>query len=152
MKSQNLGQSLFEVVIAIAISALIIVALVSLVSSAVRNATYAKNNTLATRYSQEATEWLRGQRDNDIDLFVTNAATPVWCLKDLSWSQSTECGESDFISGTPFIRNAAFGIGTIIVDGVNKTLIEADVIVFWEDSQGIHEVKSATNFTDWRER
>ncbi len=142
------GQSLFEVVIALAISALIIVALVSLVTNAIRNATFAKNSTLASRYAQEATEWLRGQRDSDIEIFTMNIATPTWCLKDLSWSQSGTCGLNDVIAGTPFIREAVFTNSTLN----GKTLIEADVTVSWEDSQGAHEVKSATNFTDWRQR
>lgn len=142
------GQSLFEVVIALAISALIIVGLVSLVSNAIRNATYAKNNTLAGRYAQDATEWLRGQRDGNIEDFMTNALSPTWCLSTLDWTQSSACGVNDVITGTQFRREAAF---SITAPG-GKNVVQADLTVFWEDSQGIHEVRSATNYTDWRQR
>lgn len=146
------GQSLFEVVIALAISALIIVSLVSLVSSSIRNTTFSKNKTLAARYAQEGTEWLRGQRDEDIATFKTNTLTPIWCFKDLSFSIVGPCGTGDEIDGTPFKREIVFSSTSVNVGGVNKIVIQADVSVVWEDSQGFHEVKSATNFVDWRER
>ena len=76
------GQSLFELVLAIGVSALVIVVLVSLVSNALQNSVFSRNQTLASRYAQSATEWLRGQRDNNIATFITNTATTTWCLKD----------------------------------------------------------------------
>lgn len=144
----NKGQSLFEVVVAIAISALIITTLVSLVSNSIQNANFSKNKTLAANYTQEATEWLRGQRDTDITTFMTKALIPRWCLKDLSWSTPGACGESSQIVNTPFTREVVFVIDT----SSGKNIIEADVSVFWTDSQGSHTVKSATNFSDWRQR
>jgi len=146
MKSK--GQSLFEVVIALAISAIIISALVSLVSSSIRNANYAKNNTLAARHAQDATEWLRKERDDDIDNFMTRVLSPTWCLSSLSWSQSAPCGDSEVIPDTIFRREVAFTVGL----SSGKTVVDADITVFWEDAQGAHEVKSATSFTDWRQR
>jgi Tfp pilus assembly protein PilV len=148
LMSNSRGQSLFEVVIALAISALIIVALVSLASNSIRNATFSRNNTLASRYAQEATEWLRGERDNDINLFMTNVIIPTWCLKDLSWAQSASCANNDFVPGTPFVREVDFTLTTI----GGKNLVEAAIKVSWEDAQGVHEVNSSTQFTDWRQR
>jgi Tfp pilus assembly protein PilV len=144
----NKGQSLFEVVVALAISALIITAIVSLVSNSIRNATFSRNKTLAARYAQEATEWLRGQRDSDMTTFSANILTPTWCFKSLSWVQSGNCASDDFIPATPLIREVTFSVG--LVGG--KDLVQSDVVVFWTDSQGYHEVRSATNFADWRQR
>ena len=140
------GQSLFEVVVALAISAVIVVALVSLASSSIRNATFAKNKTLASRYAEEAIEWLRGQRDSDIDTFKSNSLSPVWCLENPSWSSPGSCSSGDEISGTIFLRELSFPD-----DGATE-IIEANVRVYWTDAQGEHEVRSATNFADWRER
>jgi Tfp pilus assembly protein PilV len=142
------GQSLFEAVVAIAISALIIVAVVSLVANAIRNSSFSKNKTLAARYAQEATEWLRGQRDSDFEAFSANALTPEWCMNDLNWNQVGACGDGDFIRDTNFSREIDFSLNT--VNG--KNFIGADVVVYWIDSQGYHEVRSATNFADWRQR
>lgn len=145
------GQSLFELVVAIAISALIIVAIVSLVTNSIQNSNYSKNKALASTYAQQATEWLRGQRDKDVSIFMTHAEIPTWCLMDIStdlkgWSKSGACGSGDFIDGTPFTRQASFGITT----QNGKNVVEADVSVSWADSQGVHEVKSVTNLADLR--
>lgn len=62
-KSQK-GQSIIEATVAISIVALIIVALVSAITVSVRNATYAKNKSLATKYVTEGIEAVRSIRDN----------------------------------------------------------------------------------------
>lgn len=148
MRNKIKGQSLFEVVVSIAVAALIIVALVSLASNSIRNATFSRNNTLASKFAQETTEWLRGQRDADINLFRTNVQIPTWCMQDLTWLQSGACNNNDFIPGTPFIREVNFS--QTLISG--KDLITAEVKVYWNDSQGYHEVVSSTQFTDWRQR
>lgn len=142
------GQSLFEAVIALTISSLIIVAVVSLVASSIRNASFSRNITLASRYAQEATEWLRGQRDSDISTFINNTLISTWCLNKLEWAQSGPCGNNDFIEGTNFSRQVSFSLNRIN----SKDVIQADIKVFWNDSQGYHEARSVTNFTDWRQR
>jgi type II secretory pathway pseudopilin PulG len=151
------GQSLFELLLAIGISAMIIVVLVSLVSNALQNATFARNETLAARYAEAATEWLRGQRDNNITTFVSNAvsAPTSWCLRDenltdSSWNRHAPCstGASDRITGTPFYRQVDFMVNTVS----GKRIYTADITVSWTDSNGQHRVKSTTKFSDWRER
>jgi type II secretory pathway pseudopilin PulG len=152
-RSLDAGQSLFEVVVAIAISAIVIVTIVSLVTNSIRNSTFSKNQSLASSFAQQATEWLRGKRDENVGLFVTKTATSTtWCLDslpdDLTAVRATPCLEDNVIVNTNFIREVKFA--TTNPDG--KTLIEADVTVSWDDSQGNHKVMSATSFTDWRQR
>jgi Tfp pilus assembly protein PilV len=148
MKTINSGQSLFEVVVAIAISALIIVAIVSLTTNSIQNSSYSKNKTLAATYVQQASEWTRGQRDSDMNTFVSHVITPTWCLQDLSWNSPGGCGENSFITGTQFIRQATFGVTT----ENGKNFIESNITVSWQDSKGIHQVSSSTNLSDWRQR
>lgn len=146
----NKGQSLFEVVVAIGISALIIVAVVSLVTNSIRNATFSKNKSLASKYAQDAIEWLRGQRDLNASTFQNNSLITNWCLSDLSWAHSAKCDPTvDFIGDTIFIRDLTFSTPP---DPSGKTITYATVTVSWVDSQGTHSVISATEFTDWRER
>lgn len=137
------GQSLFEVVVALAVVTLIIIALVALASTSIRNVDFSKNKTLATRYSQEAIEWLRGERDFDFDAFYQKALTPTWCMDTLVLDDIGQCDTTEVIAGTIFRREAAFSI-------INSANVEAEVNVYWEDAQGLHEVKTVTNFTDWR--
>jgi hypothetical protein len=138
---------------AIGISAVIIIVIVSLVNNSVQNATFSKNQTLAARFAEAATEWLRGQRDNNIAIFMTNSQTPSWCLvdanlSDTSWNRSGTCNSNDVVAGTTFIRQVNFS--TSVSGG--KTIIMATVFVSWTDSKGTHKVTSATNFSDWRQR
>jgi hypothetical protein len=147
------GQSLFEVVLALAIATIIIVAMVALASSAIRNSNFSRNKTLATRYSQEATEWLRGERDTDFDTFFARAANPLFCLKTLNWSDATigACTDGQEIPGTLFKREVGFARTTVLVGGLPKNVVEAEIKVYWQDAQGVHEVRSITEYTDWRE-
>jgi type II secretory pathway pseudopilin PulG len=149
------GQSLFEVVVAIAISALVLVVLVSLTRNAIQNAMFAKNKTIAGNYAQQASEWLRNQRDSDVEnFFYTYAIQPNWCLPALAWDHSVAvptdatsgCAALGyFIPGTIFVRWVAFD--TSIANNVR-----AVVTVVWEDTKGTHEITNTTVFTDWRER
>ncbi len=144
------GQSLFELVVAIAISALIIVAMVSLATNSIKNSNYSKNKALAASYAQETTEWLRGQRDSNIDSFIISATTPNWCLANLAFTKPAVNPSSctEVIAGTPFRRWVSFSISVL----GGKNVVQATVTVSWTDSGGVHEVKSATNFSDWRQR
>lgn len=151
------GQSLFEVVVTIAISALIIVAVVSAVIVSIQNANFSKNKSVAASYVQETSEWLRGQRDANITTFIANAENlaaidpktglVTWCFPDSSWTHPGICSDTNFITGTSFIRQATFEN-----IGVATTIIQADVSVSWTDSGGTHVVSSSIELADWRQR
>jgi Tfp pilus assembly protein PilV len=146
MKRYNKGQSLFEVILALALSTLIIVALVSLVSNSISNASYSKNKTRATRYTQEATEWLRGQRDADWDAFYANVGVcdPVYvqCLDTIAWGDCNICGDAELI-GNIFKREVFF-------TNIAPDSVTVEVKTYWTDAQGTHEVRNSTFLTDWR--
>ena len=149
----SLGQSLFELVIAVGISALILVAIVSLASNSLRNASYSKNYAIASSYVASTTEWLRAQRDTDIAAFLLhvllNSPLPsTYCFTNLNWNIPVACTNTQNISGTPFTRQGVF---TVTYPG-GKVSVEALVTVSWIDSQGFHEVTSSTTYTDWRQR
>lgn len=133
------GQSLFEVVFALAIAALVLVAAVSLSTSSVRNALFARNQSYAAKYAQEATEWFRQQRDTNWDSFYAKA-TGDMCMPTLAWGTIPPC--TNPITGTIFYRQAT------LIAGID--LVDASVIVSWTDSNGIHEVRNATRYTYWR--
>ncbi len=141
----NKGQSLFEVVIALGIISLIIVGVVILGTNSIRNSSFARDKTLATRYAQEATEWARGQRDNSWSTFYSHAADSLtWCLPSLSWSKRGNCGTTDIISGTPFQRQLIFTLDP------NPNNVQVAVRVSWSDGAGMHDVTSITIFTNWK--
>ena len=153
---QNNGQSMFEVVVAVGMSAIVLIAVASLAAGSVRNSSYTSNNSQATKYAQEQIEWLRGQRDADWSAFIGNIDSGG-CNGALSW------GGSCTISST-FTRSVSFtcyfrNLSTDIINPVlcssgyqNINVVDATVVVSWTDAQGVHEVRSSTRLSDWRDR
>ena len=162
------GQSLFEVVLALGIISFIMVALISLTTLSVRNASVTRNKTSANRFAQEAVEWLRGERDADYDLFKGNVPItvssdcptidisgytqtyPCMCLID---ANSTVWNDKHCIRDDPaslvdgkYAREISFRI-----DDVNKpNQVDAAIIVSWTDSEGDHAVRLDSILGDWR--
>jgi Tfp pilus assembly protein PilV len=135
-----LGQSLFEVLVAVGISALILLGVVSLATSSVRNSNFSKNNSQATKYTQEEMEWLREQRDADWSAFMSSVGGGG-CSGTLSW------GGNCSINPT-FIRTASFTCSffnpgpppttTGAICNASANIVDAQVSVTWQDAQGSH--------------
>lgn len=129
------GQSLFELIIALAVTALVMIGIVSLTAVAVRNSTFARNETLANRNLLKASEWLRQQRDE----YWTNLSDNLGysCLGDLNWVSGCQ------IPGTVFSRD-------VTLLQISPTTIKADITVTWTDAQGLHEVSTVAQYTNWQ--
>lgn len=150
LKKQNLGQSLFEVVLALFIITLIIVAVVILSTNSISNSLSSRNKTQASKYTQEGVEWLRKQKEVDFVLFRSYIiSNPIYCLRDtLDWNFPGNCSQLENIGTTIFKREVSFI--SEISDG--KPLITANVVTFWDDSKGRHEARTVTYFTDTRDQ
>jgi len=120
------GQSLIEVVVAIGIVVIVIVALVAVTTVSVRNASFSRNQALATKYAQEAIEKIRDYRARVAwDIFTNNCQNPP----DLpsipsSFSRTISC------SGSGDSR-------------------EIKVTVSWTDFKGTHKSELTTRLTKW---
>ncbi len=141
-KNQS-GQSFFEVVLALALVTIVLVALVTLAAVSIRSATFSKTKSLATSLSQQAIEWLRGQRDASWSDFTAKAATTNWCLSNLDWSRPGLCSSSGVVSQTQITRQATLTI-------IDASTIQADIKASWSDSQGSHQISTSTYFTKWK--
>lgn len=143
------GQSLFEVIVAVGLVSVIMVALLSLSTVGVRNSSFSRNNVIATKYVQEATEWIRSERDTDWNDFVTHVG--VTKLGGLDWSNlNTKIGSTAFSRSVKFTCKYDDGSGPVNKACNLANLIDVEVTVTWQDSQGTHEVKSLSNLTRWR--
>ncbi|MDO8504062.1 MAG: hypothetical protein Q7S60_05265 [bacterium] len=143
IKNRAAGQSLFELLVALAVTVLIVTGIVKIVTLSVANSTFAKNQSAATRFGQEAFEWLRGEKDKDWEAF-SNRSDVSWCLPTIAWpSQPGPCSADNKIAGTPFTREAS--LSTLEVGK-----IQVLVRVSWEDSRGEHSSRTDTVFTNWR--
>jgi Tfp pilus assembly protein PilV len=141
------GQSLFEMIIAVLIVSLVMIALVSLSTKNLALTTFSRNKTLANRHSQEALEWVRGERDKDWTAFVarSTAGGTTWCVATLTWGSQGACGSSNVIpnSTTPFLRSM-----TLRTSAANT--IDVTVVTTWTDGSGVHESRASTVLTNWK--
>lgn len=145
MKKNISGQSLFEVILALGLIALVITAVVAVAGISIKNTSFSKNQTLGSRLAESTIEWLRGQRDENWETFADRALTSVWCLPELSWdsADSGNCGTDSLVEDTNLKREIEFL-------EVSSTDIQTTVKVYWQDGSGYHEVSTVTSFTDQR--
>lgn len=146
------GQSLFEVVVAVSISALMVTGIVILASNSIQNSSYSRDKTIASTYAQQATEWLRKERDQNYEVFASKALYErglggdiYYCLNDLSWPNfSGWCSDGSFVEGSStFTRVIKFPS----CNPCDPDLVEAEVAVYWDDSKGNHNVISTTELS-----
>lgn len=146
IKNNEEGQSLIEVLASLVIAILIIGALINAVTASIRNAQFAKNSSLATKYAQEGMEFIRSQRDTAntwVEFRDGRVRTFPWCLKSTAWPEAVGyCGEEDKITGTIFTREA-------YISEESDTKVKAKVIVKWKDqSSQEHKSELVSIFSD----
>lgn len=136
------GQTLLELVVVLLVVGIIITGIIAIVSASVRNARFSKDQAQASRFAQEALEWVRQRRDSDWTTFASkNSAT--YCMISLSWDHATPCTSTDYIVGTNFLRN-------VTLSSVNANTISTDVTVSWNDSNGVHQSRLSTHLSNWK--
>ena len=140
---QQKGISLLEIVIAVGLISIILLALVSVSTKSISNTTYSRERNQASRYSQEAVEWLRSQRDLGWSAFYVYVdSSDTWCLDTLSWTNSGACS-GRMIANTNLVREVEF---TTPEQGV----VEVKVTVTWVDAGNTNESVSETVLTKWQ--
>lgn len=137
------GQSLFEVVIAVGVITVVLVALVGLIVTTQKNTNVAKDNFQATKLAQELSEWIRGERDTSWLTFYSNTAIATSCFDQLAWGNTGTCSEAEVIPNTNYYREATF-----VRQSANQ--IHVTVTVRWTDGQGGHSANTETTLTNWR--
>jgi len=142
------GQSLFEVMFAVAIASMIMISVVSLSKQTISSSDFSGNNALANKYALEATEWIREERDNDwIDFYNRAGPNPTLCLEDLAWGGAPPCPD---IVDTPFKFKRSVILRQVDLDATpGNESVEIEVIVTWTDGKGMHQVKNITRYTNW---
>ncbi len=105
------GQTLIEVMLALAIAVVILSAITVAVISALGNAQFSKDQNIATQYAQQAMESMRRIRDNSSwSTFQSSySQTSVYCMgaSDTTPAVKTVGGSCPLINGT-FIRELQF--------------------------------------------
>lgn len=143
----NRGQSLTEIVMALGVVGIALLAILALATTSNRNINFSKAEAMATRYTQEAIEALREERDRDWNVFITNiaASSSGYCVVNIGspWTSPGNCGDTQFITGTNFRRDVDFV-------RPNNYTVNVTVVTSWTDAQGVHDARSTTQLTNWK--
>ncbi|MBI3384756.1 hypothetical protein HY030_01015 [Candidatus Gottesmanbacteria bacterium] len=141
------GQSMIETLIALGIGVLIIVALVQSIVTSIKNSQFAKNQTLATRFSQEGIEIIRSVRDRlGWPSFYNSYNTKTKCLGSndyTTWGDTLPCTIN---TGDIFSRQASFSDPS---GSGNQILV--NVTTAWTDTTGSHKSEQQTYLTKWQQ-
>lgn len=147
--------------IALAVVVVVITGIVKAVTTAIKNSTFARNKSEATRYAQEALEWVKTERDKrswgGTDGFTSKALslTSDSCMPTLAWPTSPSLcdtgSDSNKIQNTVFFREIKLLDTNSTSCDSSDTSCNITVEVFWQDSDTTHTSTLETRVTSWRE-
>lgn len=131
MSGLHKGQMLVEMLLAIAISGIALVAVSQVTTRALSNTSFSRNRTLANAYVTEAMEWIRGYYKAEA---VAMGAGGAYCLRTLTWPPTagacvkTSCANQVDANCT-FFRDVYFTPR----DVGNVKQEEVKVVVSWKE-------------------
>lgn len=126
-QKKNLGQSIIEVIVALALIAAVVLGLVKVTITSVNNAGFARDQRAATKYAQEGIENARkSKEETPVTFWAKSGLQPVETL-------------GKFTRETTYTPN----------DAQNPSSMTILVEVLWIDSKGEHQSSLQTNLTKW---
>ncbi len=144
LKKNSQGQSLVEVLIAIAIVTVVLITLVAAVVIALAGARFAKEKVKSNFLVQEGLEWVRSQRSAlGWEDFLTRASPTGarYCLASLNFDWIGSCPESQIID-TLYTRE-------LVLTVVSSTQVKIDVAVSWKAGGKDFLSTTATTLAEW---
>lgn len=140
--SRRRGASLIEVVIATGVVALVMTAILSVVSVSLRNTVHSKNKLLATKYTQEGLEYFRAQRNIlgwEYFVEILGAGGTVYCLNTLPYTETggleqlpaRDCLPNEFVGDHPANFQRKAEVSSTVAGG--QTTFVVTIVVSWID-------------------
>lgn len=137
MKTQ-FGQTLIEVVIALATAVIIISAIATAIISSLNNTEYTKNQNLATSYAQQGMENVRSLARSNWPSFVATYTGIYYCLPQDSTIPSPMGNKCAANINNTFVREIDIVMGQGQPNAVNCSSlgqVKVTAIVSWSDSK-----------------
>lgn len=153
----RIGQSLIEVVVALAIVIMLAISLVATTLLVQKASNNARNSTQATKLVQQNIEQIRVFRDRQSTGFAalpstgcytlnaTNSDPVLWSLNYIAESEEGSSCEGFPPNGaeTVALNNTSFR-RWIVFDNPTSTERTVTVVVIWKDSSGTQQVSNST--------
>jgi len=137
MKKES-GQSLVEMIVAIGVLVVVIVSLVSITTVSLQNASFSRDQSLATKYAQDGIAKIRSYRDqNTWPVFTADCETVLSSValpSPFSFNPAPDC----YVPGTTDNCSSA------------EEKCEVKVVVSWADSKGTHNSEITTRLANWK--
>jgi len=139
------GQSLIEVVVAVGITTLLLVALLSAVSISIKNSRVAKNRTIAVELAQQGVELMRTYRDYNWTVFLAQATGTSYDLPT-NWTVTSDFNvcPTDFAIFDIFKRCV-----TLTKIGIDDDRIELEVVVSWQEGSKLDQIAQSSQLSKW---
>lgn len=140
------GQSLLEIVISIAVVAVIVTALVVAATSSLKAATESSQRSAAVKYAQESIEIVRGIRDSSSwtdFLAYSDPGSNVWCI-DAAGTMTEDSGSGCGViaADSPYTRSVTFTW--------DDPLMNVESAVSWKSGSQTLSTVLTTYFTQWQ--
>jgi len=137
------GQSLIEVVIALAAAIIIVTAITSIVLNALSNAQHSKSQNLATAYAQEGTEVLKRMKESNWSAF-DGVVNGTYCMRksnptnfpnEIRNGSNCDRNIESFYVREVDIRKFSDNCTYQDANGATQKVTEATVTVKWNDGK-----------------
>lgn len=150
-KRTKIGFSLIEVLVFASILSTFIVFAIAVTTVSLRNMKINEHKILATRYSEELMDWLRGQKETDFNSFASARASSggiTWCFNSTpisAWpSLSGACGAA-FDGLVPAIYKRQ----VVLKSNGSPSVVSVTVSIQaqWNEPTGLHTVPLVGQFS-----
>ena len=142
-KKQNFGQSLIEVVVAVGVMALLLTAVLALISLSVKNSRLSKDRTQAVGLAQQGVELMRTYRDFSWSTLLAKANNTNYNLPG-GWTVAT--GLSTIC---PVANNIYNYYLRCVVLSTQPEGVAVQVTVSWVEGSQTYRTVQSTNLSLW---
>lgn len=141
------GQSLIEMVVAVGMMSLLMVALLSVISLSIKNTRLAQARTQAVGLAQEGIELMRAYRDFSWNDFYAKADGQSYTLVD-NWTveaglTQSGCNEFSYFDASQFFSRC------VTLSAVEVGRVTVEVIIYWQEGSQLKNISQSTNLSLW---
>ncbi len=148
-KQNQSGFTLLEALFFILFISIIVVSVIYSSSLVIRKNTVSEQKILASHFSEEVREWLRGEKEADWPaLFAKSSVVGItYCFNAsvVSWPSAGNCQGSYSLSGQ-YLREVTL---TRVVDAAGNSQIRAIITVSFKDGVNVISARDNTLFAPW---
>lgn len=134
---------MLEIIMATGFIALIIVTLVSVVTVSIKNATFAKNKSIANKFVNEGIEATRSIRDANWQTFYSNSSASG----NTRYLDSTS---GQWVLSTTVTTPAPGYTRQVVLTSQGSDAVKVIVTVTWNEGFGQATSKTEATFTKWK--